>query len=66
MNQGFRKFHGRVLCLAVFLGSLPLIGCGSSTSSKSGETIAIPPSVQESNNAMQDFMKSQPKGVKKR
>ena len=66
MNQESWKIHGRVLCLLVFLGSLPLVGCGSSTTSTSGETVAIPPSVKESNNAMQDFMKSQPKGVKKR
>jgi hypothetical protein len=61
MSRGFREISGRALCLLAAFGLLVVVspGCGGGASSTEGGASAIPPSVQESNKTMEEFMKSQ-------
>ena len=60
MSRGFREISGRALCLLAAFGLLAVAapGCGGASKQEEGAS-TIPPSVQESNKTMEDFMKSQ-------
>ena len=60
MNIGFRLMTTRALCFLAFSGLIAAAapGCGGASEQGEGEDV-IPESVQESNQEMEDFMKSQ-------
>ena len=60
MNRGFREMTVRALRLLAVSGLLAAAapGCGGASDQEDGEA-AIPESVQESNQEMENFMKSQ-------
>lgn len=62
MRHGFRRSLGIRFSLVLFLGSLvvPLSGCGGSQPEMVGEgQAAIPATLKQSNDNMENFMKSQ-------
>jgi hypothetical protein len=66
MKRGFRATFSHALCSLVAAGLLAaaIPGCGEAP--KQGEAAGggVPPTVQESNKQMEDFMKSQQAGKK--
>ncbi len=73
MAHGLRRSFGIRFSLVLFLGSLvvPLSGCGGGQTQQVGEEkVAIPATLKQSNDNMENFMKSKAgakrQGAKKR
>ncbi len=59
MSRGFRQLLGRVPCLLAIFSLLAFAAPGCGDSAKKGDGASqLPPSVQESNKNMEDFMKT--------
>ncbi len=67
MSRGFQKSFVRTFCLLAVFGLLAASapGCGGDTGTKVDPETKVPVSVSESNNSMEDFMKSQQTAKKK-